>query len=428
VAFLPTDPDGDPVTIEQLEVPAGLEGELVDDRLVLRPDYELEGPAMATIDLSDGKGGDGELGIDLDIRALDWLENHEWSGAAGPEAREHGSVLVDRANSQIFVFHGSGYSPQFEQMLDDVWRFDVDDGTWSEVAPLGDLPPGAGSRRIAGAAGAYARYLSRVNITPLIGPIRATAIDGVEVSTEQEDMTITGNCTSSSTDFSGSMLLSSYQDYYNPVEPTWDGELRGLTLSTESFAANGTGTAVETLLLSGSVSGIEDIRLDSQGGDSASEWGGINLALGLEVTGLSTGIPEFLRERSTDLQIQQTHKLDTCHTEQSCDFEEETFSTTGSASRGTSTGSWMAETVDLNWLYRFKTPEPGDPKQETGCYFEPSSGEIQVTAPGANGPAEPWTASITFDGDQACDGCGQVTIGETSVGLWCGLAPLEAGS
>ena len=258
--------------------------------------------------------------------------------------------------------------------------------------------------------------------------VSATAIDGVEVSTEQEDMTITGNCTSSSTDFSGSMLLSSYQDYYNPVEPTWDGELRGLTLSTESFAANGTGTAVETLLLSGSVSGIEDIRLDSQGGDSASEWGGINLALGLEVTGLSTGIPEFLRERSTDLQIQQTHKLDTCHTEQSCDFEEETFSTTGSASRGTSTGSWMAETVDLNWLYRFKTPEPGDPKQETGCYFEPGSGEIQVTAPGANGPAEPWTASITFDGDQACDGCGQVTIGETSVGLWCGLAPLEAGS
>lgn len=158
VAFLPTDPDGDPVTIEQLEVPAGLEGEIVDDRLVLRPDYELEGPAMATIDLSDGKGGDVELGIDLDIRALDWLENHEWSGAAGPEAREHGSVLVDRANSQIFVFHGSGYSPQFEQMLDDVWRFDVDDGTWSEVAPLGDLPPGAGSRRIAGAAGATVAY------------------------------------------------------------------------------------------------------------------------------------------------------------------------------------------------------------------------------------------------------------------------------
>ena len=258
--------------------------------------------------------------------------------------------------------------------------------------------------------------------------ILATAIDGVEVSTEQEDMTITGNCSSSSTDFTGSLLLSSYQDNYDPVESTWDGELRGLTLTTQSFAANSAGAVSETLLLAGSVSGTEDIRVDNQGKDSASEWGGINLALELEVTGLSTGIPEFLRERSTELQIQQTHRLDTCHTEQGCDFEEETFSTAGSASRNTSTGSWMAQTTTLNWLYRFKTPEPGDPKQETGCYFEPGNGEIQVTAPGANGSAEPWTASIIFDGDQACDGCGQVTIGETSVGLWCGLAPLEAGS
>jgi len=255
-----------------------------------------------------------------------------------------------------------------------------------------------------------------------------TAIDGVQVNTVQHEMTLTGDCSSSAAVFTGSLVLSAYEESYDPVTPTWDGELRGLSLSSLGFSLSGTGAVAETLLLSGSVGGVEDIRTAADGGNNASEWGGISLNLQLEVAGLSAGIPEFLQDRTTNLQVEQTHNLDTCHLEQSCDFEEETFSTAGNVTRSTSAGTWTAETSSLNWLYRFKTPEPGDPEVQTGCYLEPGSGVIEVTAPGSSPSAQPWTASITFDGDEACDGCGVVRVGQTSVGLWCGLAPLEAGS
>lgn len=255
-----------------------------------------------------------------------------------------------------------------------------------------------------------------------------TAIDGVEVSTVQEELTITGDCSSSSAEFTGSLLLSSYQEPYAPASPIWNGELRGLNLSSSGFGLSGTGSTAERLLLSGSVSGVEDIRLAADGGDNASEWGGITLALELELDGIDAGIPEFLHGRTTQLQLQQTHNLDTCHLEQSCDFEEETFTSTGSASLTTSSGNWTAETVGLSWLYRFETPAPGKAEVRTGCYFEPGTGEIHVTAPGATPGSEPWTARIVFDGDEVCDGCGEITIGQTTIGSWCGLAPLEEDS
>ncbi len=254
-----------------------------------------------------------------------------------------------------------------------------------------------------------------------------TALDGVEVNTMQEELTIGGDCSSSAAEFTGSLLLRSYEEPYQPASPSWDGELRGMSLDSAGFSLAGTGASVETMLLSGSVGGAEDVRTDAQGRDSASEWGGITLAVELELAGITLGIPEFLHDSMTNLQLQQTHNLDTCHLEQACDFEEETFSTVGTATRSTSSGAWVAETVGLAWLYRFETAQPGDPKVETGCYLEPGSGEIEVTAPGPSPAAEPWTARVTFDGDEACDGCGQVTIGQSPVGLWCGLAPLEDG-
>jgi len=252
-----------------------------------------------------------------------------------------------------------------------------------------------------------------------------TAFDGVEVNATQEELTITGGCSSSTAEFTGSLLLSSYQEPYSPASPIWNGELRGLSLSGTDFGVTGAGSTTESLSLSGSVSGVEDIRTAADGGDNASEWGSITLDLTLGLAGIKTGIPEFLHDRTTQLQVQQTHNLDTCHLKQSCDFEEETFSTTGSATLNTSVGVWAAETVDLNWLYRFETPAPGEAKVLTGCYFEPGAGEIRVTAPGPTPSAEPWTASIVFDGNEVCDGCGAITIGATTIGSWCGLAPLE---
>jgi len=255
--------------------------------------------------------------------------------------------------------------------------------------------------------------------------VTLTAQDGVEVSTSQDGLTMTGDCSSGSADFTGSLVFSGYQQPYQPATTTWDGELLGFSLAGSGFTLAGTGASAEVLHISGSLSASQDIRVDSGGADNASEWGGLSLAAQLEIGGFSGGIPSVLEDRTTDLQLEQTHNLDTCHVEQICDFEEETFSTAGSAAASTPTGSWSAETSALNWLYRFETAEPGAPETYTGCYLEPGSGVIEVTAPGAGAGAPSWTASITFDGDVACDGCGEVRVGETVVGPWCGLAPLE---
>jgi hypothetical protein len=87
--------------------------------------------------------------VALDVRPIGWLPRVTWTNAEGPEAREHGAVLVDDAGRHVFVVGGSGYMPQFVPLAD-FWRYDIDTSTWTEITPTGDVPQAAGSRRVAG--------------------------------------------------------------------------------------------------------------------------------------------------------------------------------------------------------------------------------------------------------------------------------------
>ena len=91
-----------------------------------------------------------------DARVLTWSAPITWDAATGPAAREHPSVMrfVDR----VVVYAGSGYEPQ-GAALGDAWAYDAATRTWTELACHGDVPPPAGSRRVAQAADSDVAYL-----------------------------------------------------------------------------------------------------------------------------------------------------------------------------------------------------------------------------------------------------------------------------
>jgi hypothetical protein len=148
-----SDPEGGAVTIEGLGASHGLFVGVDDHHLVIDVGYAPSAPSLLSLEFVDDVGNEVRHEIAIEVLPLRWLGRHSWTGD-GPEEREHPSALVDRAGRQAFVFQGSGYHPQFEQMLGDVWRYDLDAGSWTDVVPTGDVAIGAGSRRFAGAFGA----------------------------------------------------------------------------------------------------------------------------------------------------------------------------------------------------------------------------------------------------------------------------------
>lgn len=114
-----------------------------------------DAPATATrqveILLTAADGRQERRLLNLDVQGLVWGDVAPWDPgeAEGPQWREHGVALVTPDEDAVFVTQGSGYRPQFVQMLDDVWRYDLIDGGWSRVTPTGGALPGAGSRRAA---------------------------------------------------------------------------------------------------------------------------------------------------------------------------------------------------------------------------------------------------------------------------------------
>ena len=65
--------------------------------------------------------------------------------------------LRDDAAKAVYLLQGSGYSPQFVPIADS-WRFDVATATWAPWTPTGDVPPAAGSRRVAPVPGGGTRF------------------------------------------------------------------------------------------------------------------------------------------------------------------------------------------------------------------------------------------------------------------------------
>lgn len=151
------DEDGDAVSVVAI-ASEGLAAEMTEEGLVLYADYGVTG-GNVDVQLDDAGGAIVTVSIPVTVSPLRWADYQSWTTAEGPEEREHPAVLVDAASRSAFLMHGSGYHPQFEQMLDDVWRYGIDDGSWSLVTPTGDVPPASGSRRLAGAHGSGSGYL-----------------------------------------------------------------------------------------------------------------------------------------------------------------------------------------------------------------------------------------------------------------------------
>lgn len=73
-----------------------------------------------------------------------------WDEDEGPEAREHAAFFISDDGGTFFLLSGGGYpNVPTQELLDDAWRFDVATSTWSPWAVSGDVPPPAGSRRVA---------------------------------------------------------------------------------------------------------------------------------------------------------------------------------------------------------------------------------------------------------------------------------------
>jgi hypothetical protein len=157
------DADGDAIEVSFPALPAGLEAEVVllDEagakELSLHAGYALAGPVSFDIVIDDGKDN-ATMTVSVEVAPIRWLPRQTWNEPAGPAAREHGSVIVDEEGGQAFLFEGSGYAPQLTS-LGDAWRYDLASGAWAQVTPTGEVPPPAGSRRVAQIPGTKVAYL-----------------------------------------------------------------------------------------------------------------------------------------------------------------------------------------------------------------------------------------------------------------------------
>ncbi|HJK95712.1 MAG TPA: hypothetical protein RMF84_00740 [Polyangiaceae bacterium LLY-WYZ-14_1] len=156
---LPLDPGQDVAEVGVEETgPAEAAGLHV--RLMVDPDADalslaLRAPLGASPGTRDAEillaaeGGEAaRFPLALEIVPLGWerFAAWDWESDEGPEPREHGVSLA--TEDGLLVLQGSGYFPQFTQMLDDAWRFDRSTETWVALSVVGELS-GAGSRRAA---------------------------------------------------------------------------------------------------------------------------------------------------------------------------------------------------------------------------------------------------------------------------------------
>lgn len=120
----------------------GLDAQIVDGALHVRAPYGASGRKTLTLTATDTI-----LTQPIDVRPAEWSPSRTWT--EGPEAREHGAVMFDAEHQRVVLIGGSGYAP-YGTPLGDVWSWSLVDKRWSKPAVAGDVPPPAGSRRVAG--------------------------------------------------------------------------------------------------------------------------------------------------------------------------------------------------------------------------------------------------------------------------------------
>jgi hypothetical protein len=155
-----SDPEGDPVTATAASSDPGL-AVAIDAALAtieLRAGYDVAGSVDVTVSMVDELGAAADFVFQVDVRPIAWVGAQSWTAGEGPEAREHGSLILDGDGGRVILVTGSGYSPYMEPLAD-VWSYDLASGAWSSVVPTGDAPVGGGSKRVAQIPGAQTAYL-----------------------------------------------------------------------------------------------------------------------------------------------------------------------------------------------------------------------------------------------------------------------------
>jgi len=157
--FTLQDAEGDTFELTVSADKAGLEGQLSADGLTLelRADYEVVGLVKVTLSIQDVRGATSMAQYDVQVQPIEWLASETWGGA-GPEAREHGSLIYDETGDRVLLFAGSGYSPYLEP-LGDLWEYDLSNRTWAEITPTGNGSSIGGSQRVAQIPGQRVAYL-----------------------------------------------------------------------------------------------------------------------------------------------------------------------------------------------------------------------------------------------------------------------------
>ncbi|MBW2530594.1 MAG: hypothetical protein JRI55_03895 [Deltaproteobacteria bacterium] len=154
-----SDPDGDAVTASFVSADPGLEVEWgeAEQQLALRASYDVIGPIAVTAELSDGAGDAATQDLLVEVAPIRWLGTSTWA-SDGPEAREHGTMVVAPDGGYAVLFGGSGYDPYLTGLAD-AWHYDLTTGVWTAVTPTGEVPAAGGSRRAAQVAGSTVAYL-----------------------------------------------------------------------------------------------------------------------------------------------------------------------------------------------------------------------------------------------------------------------------
>ncbi len=189
----PVEPPVSPPPDCRVEVPAGLTGRqgarvtvpltlgvdvtnLRVERLVSLSDSveggELHatlpyGAASAKVVLGSDCDGAGQLrDVDFTVTPLTWSRAAEWTGAAGPTAREYFSMWLDPNDAnRMLLYGGFVYVPQQFTPDTGLWELDLSTSTWRALTAAGSPPTVAGGRLALAADGRSGLYFGGVDVS-----------------------------------------------------------------------------------------------------------------------------------------------------------------------------------------------------------------------------------------------------------------------
>lgn len=142
---LETVPSGGTITIRQR--PADTTVVLEGAQLRVRAAYAPQG-GSASIDLDLRCGATtATAAIHYTLRPIRWRSLPAWSGAEGPDAREHPGLFIDPNQADhLYLYGGFGFVPRQFSPRYDLWRYDLTTDRWTRTPTTGAGRPGLAHR------------------------------------------------------------------------------------------------------------------------------------------------------------------------------------------------------------------------------------------------------------------------------------------